>query len=99
MSNGASDTPSPFSREKRDSEREQRREWVLRACVRTFNERGFSQTSLDEVAASLKISKPTIYSYLGNKDQVLLECVRRGIEEIRRAGLTAHRADEPAEAK
>ncbi|WP_342640309.1 TetR/AcrR family transcriptional regulator [Rhodoligotrophos ferricapiens] len=55
------------------------------AAVRMFNERGFHATSLDEVAASLGVSKPTIYHYLGNKDQVLLECLTRGLEHLRRA--------------
>lgn len=47
-----------------------------------FNERGFHQTSLDDVAARLGVSKPTIYHYLGNKDQVLLECVTIGLGQL-----------------
>ena len=77
---------SPFrTREERESERLQKREAVLRAAVRMFNARGFHETSLDDVAATLGISKPTIYHYLGNKDQVLLECVMRGLAELRQA--------------
>lgn len=55
---------------------------MLRAAVQMFNERGFHQTSLDDVAARLGISKPTIYHYLGNKDQVLLECVSIGLGQL-----------------
>jgi AcrR family transcriptional regulator len=77
---------SPFrTREERESERLQKREAVLRAAVRMFNARGFHATSLDDVAASLGVSKPTIYHYLGNKDQVLLECVTRGLAQLRTA--------------
>src|SRR3546814_13858542 len=50
-----------------------------------FNARGFHATSLDDLAASLGISKPTIYHYLGNKDQVLLECLTRGLMQLRAA--------------
>jgi AcrR family transcriptional regulator len=83
---------SPFrSREQRLAEREQKREAVLRAAVRTFNARGFHATSLDDVATLLQISKPTIYHYLGNKEQVLLECVTRGIEELQAAADAALR--------
>src|SRR3546814_7754938 len=64
------------SREERDLERIEKREAVLKAAVEMFNARGFHATSLDDLAASLGISKPTIYHYLGNKDQVLLECLR-----------------------
>jgi AcrR family transcriptional regulator len=74
---------SPFRTAKeRKTEREQKREAVLRAAVRMFNAQGFHATSLDDVAASLGVSKPTIYHYLGNKDQVLFECVTRGLEQL-----------------
>ena len=77
---------SPFrTATERLAERESKREAVLRAAVRMFNARGFHATSLDDVAASLGVSKPTIYHYLGAKDQVLFECVTRGIEQLRAA--------------
>ncbi len=75
---------SPFrTRAEKAQEREQKRDAVLTAAVRMFNARGFHATSLDDVAASLGISKPTIYHYLGNKEQVLIECVTRGLEPLR----------------
>lgn len=77
---------SPFlSREERVRERDLKREAVLRAAVRMFNDKGFHATSLDDVAASLGISKPTVYHYLGNKDNVLFECVTRGLEQLQDA--------------
>ncbi|WP_239025041.1 TetR/AcrR family transcriptional regulator [Rhodoligotrophos defluvii] len=82
--------PSPFrSQKERDEERAQKREAILLAAVRMFNARGFHATSLDEVAASLGVSKPTIYHYLGNKDQVLLECLTRGLERLQEAASKA----------
>ncbi|QGP80381.1 TetR/AcrR family transcriptional regulator [Sphingobium sp. CAP-1] len=75
------ETRSPFrTRDERNRDRAEKREAVLLAAVRMFNARGFHATSLDDVAASLGISKPTIYHYLGNKEQVLIECVTRGLE-------------------
>jgi AcrR family transcriptional regulator len=82
---------SPFrTAAERKADREQKREAVLRAAVRMFNRQGFHTTSLDDVAASLGVSKPTIYHYLGNKDQVLLECLIRGVEQLRAAADAAH---------
>ena len=84
---------SPFrTATERQAEREQKREAVLRAAVRMFNAQGFHATSLDDVAASLGVSKPTIYHYLGNKDQVLFECVTRGIEQLAAAAEAARAA-------
>lgn len=84
---------SPFpARAERAQDREKKREAVLRAAVRTFNAHGFYASSLDDVATSLGISKPTIYHHLGNKDQVLFECVSRGIEQLQEAAVSAHDA-------
>jgi len=82
MSNAAVQSPWP-SPGARDRQRTEKREALLRAAVRSFNERGFHATSLDDVAASLNVTKPTIYYYLGNKDEILFECVRRGLDSIR----------------
>src|SRR3546814_5684338 len=65
---------------------------VLVAAVRMFNERGFHATSLDDVAASLGVTKPVIYHYLGNKDQVVFECVRIGLAQLREAAEAARAA-------
>lgn len=77
---------SPFrSKSEREQDRADKREAVLLAAVRMFNARGYHAASLDDVAASLGISKPTIYHYLGNKEQVLVECVNRGLSMLREA--------------
>lgn len=74
---------SPFlDQEARAELRARKREAILVAAVRMFNERGYHATSLDDVAASLGISKPVVYHYLGNKEQVLLECMQRGLAEL-----------------
>lgn len=81
---------SPFrSKSEREQDRADKREAVLLAAVRMFNARGYHAASLDDVAASLGISKPTIYHYLGNKEQVLVECVNRGLSMLREAADTA----------
>ena len=79
MNEPSSPFPTP---QQRQEEREAKRNAVLRTAVQMFNERGFHQTSLDDVAARLGVSKPTIYHYLGNKDQVLLECVTIGLTQL-----------------
>lgn len=85
--------PSPWpNSEERARQRDEKREALLRAAVRSFNERGFHATSLDEVAASLNVSKPTIYYYLGNKEEILFESVRRGLDSIRQAAQAVERA-------
>ena len=85
---------SPFrTAAEKEAERAAKREAVLRAAVRMFNQRGFHATSLDDVAASLGISKRTIYHYLANKDQVLLECVTIGQRQLLEAAEEARAED------
>lgn len=77
------DLATPFrTSAQRQRDREEKRFAVMRAATRLFNERGFHATSLDDVAAVLGVTKPTIYHYLGNKDQVLLECVKFGLDQV-----------------
>lgn len=77
------DVATPFrTSAQRQRDREEKRFAVMRAATRLFNERGFHATSLDDVAAVLGVTKPTIYHYLGNKDQVLLECVKFGLDQV-----------------
>ncbi|MFM9922465.1 TetR/AcrR family transcriptional regulator [Variovorax sp. H27-G14] len=81
---------------KRAQQRELKRQAVLQTAARLFNERGFHATSLDDIAERLNVSKPTLYYYIENKDQILLECVKialalmqDGIGEVRAAGGSA----------
>ncbi len=88
---------SPWHSDKsREELREEKRLAVLHTAAALFNEKGFHGTSLDEVAERLKVSKPTVYYYVKNKEEILFECVRIGLEmvvgaadEVTRAGGTA----------
>ena len=53
--------------------REAKRHAVLQAAAQLFNERGFHATSLDDIATRLKVTKPTLYYYVKNKDEILLQ--------------------------
>jgi len=77
---------SPFVWERpTEQARDEKRAVLLKSAVKLFNERGFHATSLDDVATSVGVTKPVIYHYLGNKDHVLFECVRIGLDELREA--------------
>jgi AcrR family transcriptional regulator len=70
-----------------------KRDAVIRTAARAFDERGYHNTSLDDIAAALGVTKPTVYYYVPNKEQLLFECFVAGLEPIRgalrRAELTA----------
>ncbi len=66
----------------RSRDRETKRGTVLRTAVRLFLETSYSRTSLDDVAACLHITKPALYHYFRNKEELLLECYRVGTDLI-----------------
>lgn len=83
-------SPWRASRE-RVRDRQIKREAVIRAAAHAFNHKGYHNTSLDDIAAALEVSKPTVYYYVSNKEQLLFECFVAGIEPIR-SGLRQARA-------
>lgn len=68
-----------------DMERASKKEAVLRTAAQIFNEKGFQATTLDEVAARLNVSKPTLYYYVKSKDDILFECVHIGLTMVQDA--------------
>ena len=75
----------------RQRQREAKRNAVLSTAAQMFNERGFHATSLDDIAARLHVSKPTLYYYVKNKDEILLACVDKGLR-MTLQGIEASRA-------
>ncbi len=68
---------------RRHGDRALKRDAVILAAARAFNRQGFHNTSLDDVAAALGVTKPTVYYYVENKEQLLFECFQAGLELIR----------------
>lgn len=92
---GNDDTPWAAHR-RRPRDRDLKREAVVRAAAQAFNARGYHNTSLDDIAAALGVTKPTVYYYVENKEQLLFECFRAGLQRIREAFREASRSDRPA---
>jgi AcrR family transcriptional regulator len=83
----------------RHRDRGLKREAVVRTAAQAFNARGYHNTSLDDVAAALGVTKPTVYYYVANKEQLLFECFCAGLEPIRTAVREALAAKGPARAR
>jgi AcrR family transcriptional regulator len=77
-----------------EAERAQRVDDVLDAAVRLFARDGFDQVTLDAVAAEARVTKRTIYSYVGDRTEVFLAAVGR-LREHTLHGVGLERALEP----
>jgi AcrR family transcriptional regulator len=69
---------------KRRRDRELKRDAVIRAAARAFDTRGFHNTSLADIALALQVTKPTLYYYVENKEDLLFQCFLAGLEGIER---------------
>jgi AcrR family transcriptional regulator len=88
---------SPWAvRHRRPRDHDLKRDAVVRAAAREFNARGYHNTSLDDIATALGVTKPTVYYYVANKEQLLFECFREGLQRIREVVIAVERSDRPA---
>ena len=72
-----------FATRRRDPQT--KREAVLKTAAELFLEKSYSRASMKDVAELLNITKPALYHYFQNKEQILLECYRLGtrlVEEV-----------------
>lgn len=73
---------SPWAARDRASEREQKREAVLYAAAQAFSQNGYFRTSLDDIAERLGVTKPTLYYYAKNKEDLIAAVMERGLEQM-----------------
>jgi len=53
---------------------------LLRAAVRVFNKRGASNTSLEDVATELGLTKAALYYYFESKQEILYACYQMSLD-------------------
>jgi AcrR family transcriptional regulator len=76
-------TKSPWrAATNRTAEREEKRSAVLHAAAAAFAASGYHGTSLDDIAARLGVSKPTVYYYGRSKDELATAVCDRAVEAI-----------------
>ena len=66
---------------RRDAELSRR--MILDAALVEFTEKGFSGARIDTIAAAAGVSKPMIYSYYGDKDDLYAAALREAYIQIR----------------
>jgi AcrR family transcriptional regulator len=64
------DRPKRLSRNVREQQ-------MLDAAVAVFAQRGYHETSMDDIAEQAGISKPMVYLYLGSKEELFARCLEQ----------------------
>ena len=66
----------------RDAQNRLKQEAFYKAGTRFFNRKGFSGTSLDEIAEFLNVSKGAFYYHINSKDELLYRCYDYSLDQI-----------------
>jgi len=66
--------------ETREEINEKKRLALIRTAGSAFKARGFHKTSLDDVAAALNVTKPTLYYYVDGKEDLLFRCHQHALD-------------------
>ena len=71
---------------------------IIRTAAKMFASKGYHATTIDEIAKELGITKPSIYYYVKNKEEILREIIggiREPMEKVAEVG----KLDRPAKEK
>jgi len=68
----------------RETQNRLKQEAFLKAGTRCFNQKGFSGTSLDEIAEQLQVSKGAFYYHFANKEALLTQCFDYTLDQLER---------------
>lgn len=66
-------TEAPPARKRQRMATRERRAQVVAQAAELFHQRGYAQTSMDDIAAAVGVAKPTLYHHFGSKDDILVE--------------------------
>ncbi len=76
---------APQPEDMRDLVSQLKRERIVSAAIDLFYRQGYSQTTLDQVAKSLGMTKPFIYQYFRSKNELLVEICTRALKDAHEA--------------
>jgi AcrR family transcriptional regulator len=63
---------SPAPRGLRERKKLETRLALARSALRLFEERGYAETTVDDIAAAANVSRRTFFRYFGGKDEVII---------------------------
>ena len=69
--------------------RAERERQMLDSARAQFAARGYGDVTMDEVAAAVGVTKPLLYNYYGNKEQLFLACMEPAAEALLQSVVSA----------
>ena len=69
---------------RKDRERQQRKDQILKAARKAFAEKGFQNATMNDIAEKAEFGKATLYFYFKGKEQIFLEIIKSSVEYLGR---------------
>jgi AcrR family transcriptional regulator len=73
---------APHAPSLKERQRRERERLILQAAEELLVERGYHETSIDDIAARVGISKGTVYLHFGSKEDLVIALFERGMEDF-----------------
>ncbi len=71
---------------------------ILTSAIKVFSQKGYASCTMSDVAIHAKVGVGTLYNYFKNKDDMLLQCMKKTIEdEIDHIRLDSEKISDPFE--
>lgn len=83
----------------REAQNRLKQEAFFKAGTRFFNRKGFTGTSLDEIAEYLQVSKGAFYYHFANKESLLTQCYDYSLDQLQAIYNEVLAKEHPATAK
>lgn len=77
------------------SKNEAKRQQILDAAISLFTEQGYAATSMDHIAKNADVSKQTVYSHFGSKDELFSASIEYKCESLQILDLSLHNLSDP----
>jgi AcrR family transcriptional regulator len=88
----SSAAPHPDRRQRRSAET---RERLFRAALETFAQKGFAETTVEDITNAADVGKGTFFNYFPSKDHILLAFGEMQLAKLEAAIEVARRTNEP----
>lgn len=59
------------------------REQIMKAAEKLFSEKGYAQTTIDDISKMSEYSRRTIYAYYESKDDILHHIIEKGLQTLK----------------
>ena len=59
------------------------RERIMKAAEKLFSEKGYGQTTIDDISKASEYSRRTIYAYYESKDDILHHIIEKGLQTLK----------------